>query len=244
VTARAAPFLRLLVGLLCLSLVACASGPNANPKDPFEPFNRGVYKFNDGLDRNVLKPVATAYKEVTPSVVQTGIGNFFNNLQDLWSIVNNALQLKGEAAADSFVRFTVNTTVGILGLVDVASDMKIKRHTEDFGQTLGYWGVGAGPYVVLPLLGPSTLRDTVALPVDFRGDVVSQSDDIALRNTLSVVRIVHRRASLLNAGRIVDEAALDNYSFIRDAFLQRRRNAVYDGNPPDEPDPAQDSPSK
>ena len=237
-------FLRLLSLLACMSLVACASGPNANPKDPFEPFNRGVYKFNDGLDRNVLKPVAIAYKEVTPGVVQKGIGNFFNNLQDLWSFVNSVLQLKGEAAADNLVRFTVNTTVGIVGLIDVASDLKIKRHTEDFGQTLGRWGVGAGPYVVLPLLGPSTLRDTVALPVDFRGDVVSQSDDIPLRNTASVVRIVDRRARLLRAGEIVDEAALDNYSFIRDGYLQRRRNQVYDGNPPDEPEPASPPPSK
>lgn len=236
--------LRISAIVLCLSLAACASGPNANPSDPLEPFNRGVYKFNDGLDRNLLKPVAVAYKEATPAVMQKGIGNFFNNLQDLWSMVNNALQLKAEGAANSLVRVTMNTTIGIFGLIDVASDLKVKRHTEDFGQTLGHWGVGSGPYLVLPVLGPSTLRDTVALPVDFRGDMVSQSDNIPARNTLTVVRIVDRRARLLRAGDMVEEAALDNYSFIRDAFLQRRRNDVFDGNPPDEPEPADSLPSK
>jgi phospholipid-binding lipoprotein MlaA len=238
------PWMRIFAALSCLLLVACASGPNANPIDPFEPFNRGVYKFNDGLDRNVLKPVAVAYKEVTPSVVQKGVGNFFGNLQDLWSFVNNVLQFKAEAAANSLVRVTINTTVGIVGLIDVASEWNVKRHTEDFGQTLGYWGVGAGPYLVLPLLGPSTLRDTAALPVDFRGDLVTQSDNIAARNSLSVVRIVDRRARLLRAGQMVDEVALDNYAFLRDAYLQRRRNDVFDGNPPDEAEPADLRPSK
>jgi phospholipid-binding lipoprotein MlaA len=216
---------------------ACATGPNANPKDPLEPFNRGVYKFNDTVDRNVLKPVASTYKDVVPALVRRGVTNFFNNLEDAWSFVNNVLQLKGEASADSFFRVAVNTFFGLGGVLDVASEMKIRRHSEDFGQTLGYWGVGPGPYVVLPLLGPSTMRDSVALPVEFRGNIVSQTDNIPVRNTLLVTRIVQIRASLLKAGDLVDEAALDNYTFVRDGFLQRRRNAVFDGEPPDEPDP-------
>jgi phospholipid-binding lipoprotein MlaA len=216
---------------------ACATGPNANPKDPLEPFNRGVYKFNDTVDRNVLKPVASTYKEVVPALVRRGVTNFFNNLEDAWSFVNNVLQLKGEASADSFFRVAVNTFFGLGGVLDVASEMKIRRHSEDFGQTLGYWGVGPGPYVVLPLLGPSTMRDSVALPVEFRGNIVSQTDNIPVRNTLLATRIVQIRANLLKAGDLVDEAALDNYTFVRDGFLQRRRNAVFDGEPPDEPDP-------
>ncbi len=229
--------LRLVVVLLACLVSACATGPNANPKDPLEPFNRGVYKFNDTVDRNVLKPVASTYKEVVPELVRRGVTNFFNNLEDVWSFVNNVLQLKGEASADSFFRVAVNTFFGLGGVLDVASEMKIRRHSEDFGQTLGYWGVGPGPYVVLPLLGPSTLRDSVALPVEFRGNIVSQSDNIPVRNTLIVTRIVGIRANLLKAGDLVDESALDNYTFVRDGFLQRRRNAVFDGEPPDEPDP-------
>ncbi len=226
--------LGLLALLLGLSLTGCASGPNRNPADPLEPFNRSMYKFNDVVDQAVLKPVATAYQDVTPKLIRQGIGNFFSNLQDAWSFVNNVLQFKGEAAASSFMRVSVNTVFGLGGILDVASEMKIQRFSEDFGQTLGHWGVGAGPYVVLPLLGPSTLRDTLALPVDWKGDLVTQIDDIPVRNTLLVTRIVDKRAELLKAESVLEEAALDKYSFIRDAFMQRRRNAVYDGNPPEE----------
>jgi phospholipid-binding lipoprotein MlaA len=235
---------RVLTGLLLeLLLAGCATGPNANPADPMEPLNRSVYQFNDAVDRTVLKPVATAYRDVTPSLVQKGIGNFFGNLEDAWSFANNVLQLKGEAAGDSFFRFGVNTFMGLGGILDVASEMRIARHTEDFGQTLGYWGVGAGPYVVLPILGPSTLRDTVALPVDWKGDAVTQVQDVATSNTLYGVRAVDQRAALLKAEGVIDEAALDKYSFIRDAYLQRRRNAVYDGDPPDEDPPDDQTPS-
>jgi phospholipid-binding lipoprotein MlaA len=226
--------LRLYVLLFCLGLTGCASGPHANPADPLEPFNRSMYKFNDAVDQAVLKPVATAYRDVTPDLVRRGVGNFFANLQDAWSFVNNVLQLKGEAAASSLMRFSFNTVFGLGGVLDWASEMKMPRYTEDFGQTLGYWGVGAGPYVVLPLLGPSTLRDTVALPVDFKGDAVSQIDSVPVRNTLLVTRAVDQRAELLKAESVLEAAALDKYAFIRDAFMQRRRNAVYDGNPPDE----------
>lgn len=226
--------------LLCSAVLAgCATGPNANPKDPLEPFNRSMFEFNDALDHAVLKPVATAYKEVTPDLVRRGVGNFFNNVEDIWSFVNNVLQLKGEGAANSIMRVSVNTLFGLGGILDVASEMRIERHTEDFGQTLGRWGVGAGPYVVLPFFGPSTLRDTVALPVDkTMGDPVTKIEDIPVRNTLWALRLVDKRAQVLKAGDLLEEVALDKYTFFRDSHLQRRRNAVFDGNPPEEdPEP-------
>jgi phospholipid-binding lipoprotein MlaA len=221
--------------LLCGVLAGCATGPNANPKDPLEPFNRGVYEFNDAIDRGVLKPVATAYKDVTPELVRRGVGNFFNNIEDAWSFVNNVLQFKAEGAATSLIRVGVNTFIGLGGILDVATEMRIERYTEDFGQTLGRWGVGAGPYIVLPFFGPSTLRDTVALPVDKTvGDPVTRIEDIPVRNTLWALRLIDNRAQLLKAGEVLDEVALDKYTFIRDSYLQRRRNAVFDGNPPEE----------
>jgi phospholipid-binding lipoprotein MlaA len=217
-----------------LLLTACATGPNANPHDPLEPFNRSVYGFNDAVDRAVIKPVATAYRDALPSPVRTGVSNFFNNLQDLWSFVNNTLQLKAEGAGNSIVRFGVNSVFGLGGLIDIATEMRIERHPEDFGQTLGRWGVGAGPYLVVPFLGSSTLRDTAALPVDLKGNVVSQIDDVPVRNSATVLNLVNRRSELLDASRMLDEVALDPYTFTRDAYLQRRRNQVYDGNPPDD----------
>jgi phospholipid-binding lipoprotein MlaA len=227
----------LSVGLLALSLVACASGPlasSANPADPWEPMNRSVDRFNTAVDGAVLKPVASAYQEATPRLVQRGVSNFFGNLQDMWSVVNCVLQFKAQAATENLMRVSVNTVMGFGGLLDIATEMQIERTTKDFGTTLGVWGVGNGPYLVLPLLGPSTLRDTVALPVDFKGDPVAQTTDIAARNTLIVTRGVSQRAALLKAESVMDEVALDKYTFIRDAFLQRRRNTLYDGNPPDE----------
>jgi phospholipid-binding lipoprotein MlaA len=233
-----------LLGLVLLTLAGCASGPAANPRDPLEPFNRGVYQFNDVVDRAVIKPVATAYRDVLPSPIRNGVNNFFNNLQDAWSFVNNSLQLKGEAAGNSLVRFGVNTVFGLGGVLDIASEMRIERHTEDFGQTLGYWGVGAGPYLVLPLLGPSTVRDTVALPVDVQGNLVSGINDVPARNSATVLNLLDRRSRLLEATDLLDQVALDPYTFTRDAFLQRRQNAVYDGNPPDDVEPVvPDSPA-
>lgn len=235
-------FRRLIGGavLLCGALLAgCATGPNANPKDPLEPFNRSMFQFNEALDEAVLKPVATGYQTVTPELVRRGVGNFFRNIEDLWSFVNSVLQLKGEAAGNNLVRFGVNTTIGLAGILDVATEMQIDRQPEDFGQTLGRWGVGAGPYVVLPFFGPSTLRDTVALPVDKTvGDPVTKVEDIPVRNTLWTVRVIDNRAQLLKAGEVLEEVALDKYTFLRDAHLARRRNAVYDGDPPEEaPEP-------
>jgi phospholipid-binding lipoprotein MlaA len=230
--------------LLGIFLTGCATGPNANSADPFEPMNRSIYKFNDVLDQNVLKPVATTYREVMPTLIQRGVTNFFANLEDLWSLVNNVLQLKGEAAGDTFFRVGVNTLMGFCGILDIATEMRIERHTEDFGQTLGYWGVGPGPYIVIPVLGPSTLRDTLALPVDTKGDVVSNLEDVAVRNSLWVTRAVDYRAAYLKSDSLLDEVALDKYSFIRDGYLQRRRNLVYDGNPPEEDMGEDSAPSK
>lgn len=223
--------------LAIFMLSGCASGPTADSRDPLEPFNRSMYRFNDTVDRAVVKPVATAYRDVLPSPVRTGVTNFFSNLQDAWSFVNNGLQLKGEAAGSSLMRFSVNTFLGFGGLLDIASEMQIERHSEDFGQTLGHWGVDAGPYLVLPLLGPSTLRDTAALPVDAQGNLVSGVGDVSTRNSLTALGLLNRRARLLEATSILDQVALDPYTFTRDAFLQRRQNDVYDGYPPDDAEP-------
>ncbi|PIF76940.1 phospholipid-binding lipoprotein MlaA [Variovorax sp. 54] len=219
----------------CLALVAgCATGPGASPVDPFEPFNRGVTRFNDTVDEAVLEPVASTYQKVVPSLVRQGVTNFFSNIGDVWSLANNVAQLKLQNSAETFMRLNVNTFFGLGGLLDVATEARLPRHEEDFGQTLGYWGVGAGPYIVLPLLGPSTLRDTVAKPLELYGDAQGYIHDVAWRNSLSALRVVDTRSRYLGATRLLDEAALDKYSFTRDAFLQRRRNQVYDGNPPDD----------
>ncbi len=231
------------LAVLVVSLCGCATGPMANPHDPLEPLNRSIYGFNDAVDRALVKPVATVYQDVMPQPVRKGVTNFFANLQDAWSGVNNALQLKASDSVLSFTRFGLNTVLGVVGLVDVASGMGIERHTKDFGHTLGYWGVPPGPYLVLPLLGPSTVRDaTASMTVDAQGNLLSNVSDVPTRNTVTVLNLLNRRASLLGASQMLDEVALDPYTFTRDAFLQRRRNAVYDGNPPDEaetdPDPA------
>lgn len=215
-------------------LAACATGPQANPLDPLEPFNRGVTRFNDVVDENVLVPVATTYTRVLPSLVRTGVANFFNNVGDVWNLANNVAQAKLQNSAQTFMRLNVNTIFGLGGLLDIATEAGIDRHDEDFGQTLGYWGVGSGPYLVLPLLGPSTVRDAAALPVDRWGDPISHMNDVAWRNSLNVLNLVDTRAKYLRAGRLLDDAALDKYTFTRDAYLQHRRSDIYDGNPPDE----------
>lgn len=220
-----------------LLLSACATGPNANVHDPLEPFNRKVYGVNDAVDRAVIQPVATVYRDALPSPVRSGVMNFFANWQDVWSGINNAFQFKGLESVESFMRFGVNTVFGLGGVFDVASEMRIERHTKDFGHTLGYWGVGPGPYLVLPLLGPSTVRDTAASPIDMQGEFVSHVDHVPTRNSATAVHLISRRSRLLDATRMLDEVALDPYTFTRDAFLQRRRNAVFDGNPPDEEEP-------
>lgn len=217
-----------------LALQACAVVPNKDPRDPMEPWNRSVFKLNDSIDRAVIKPVATTYARITPSWMRTGINNFFTNIDDVWSLVNNALQLRGQDTADSFGRVIVNTTMGLGGLLDVAGEMGMERHSANFGLTLGRWGVGPGPFVVLPFWGSSTLRDTLAMPLDIKGNLVNSVQDVPTRDALTILNAIDTRATYLKAGEVVDGAALDKYSFTRDAFLQRRRNQVYDGNPPDE----------
>lgn len=215
-------------GLLALALLqGCATGPN--PRDPFEPFNRSVSRFNEGLDEAIVKPVAQVYQDVLPSPIRTGVNNFFSNLTDIWSMVNNLLQGRPQAAGESLMRFSVNTTLGLGGVLDWATEMGIERQRQDFGNTLGRWGVGTGPYLVLPILGPSTVRDAAALVVDSKGDLVNHVHDVSTRNSLYVLRAVDLRASLLRAGEVLDQAALDKYSFTRDAHLQRR-GAVLEPN--------------
>ena len=223
-----------------LLLVGCASAPTANPKDPWESMNRSVASFNDKLDDNVLKPVATGYRNVVPDLIQTGVRNVFNNFADMWSTVNNLLQLKPLNTAESLGRVIVNTVFGIYGIFDVATYIKLERHTEDFGQTLGYWGVPSGPYLVLPLFGPSTLRDGASLPVDFAVSPTQYIDDIPTRNQVFALRLVSKRAELLKSGNMLEQASIDKYSFTRDAYLQYRRSQIYDGNPPDEEDTTED----
>ncbi|MEO8014218.1 MAG: VacJ family lipoprotein [Polaromonas sp.] len=227
--------------LAIVLLQGCATGPQANPADPLEPFNRGVYSFNEGLDRAVLKPVATAYQNITPSPVRTGVTNFFENISDVWSMVNNALQAKPAEAMDSLFRVTTNTFWGVGGIFDVATELKIPKHKEDFGQTLGTWGLASGPYVVLPLFGPSSVRDTAGRVVDMQGDLVSQSGNVPVRNSLKTLDLVDTRANLLRAGDLLDQAALDKYAFTRDAYLQRRRSLI-GGNPRTEPEERFDLP--
>jgi phospholipid-binding lipoprotein MlaA len=222
------------MGLLLALLQGCANVPNPDPRDPMESWNRGVFGFNEALDGAVVKPVAKAYQVVTPSWFRTGVGNFFNNISDVWSTVNNALQFRGKDAIESAGRVAVNTTIGLLGVIDVATEMEIERHPANFGLTLGRWGMPAGAYVVLPVFGPSSVRDTLGWPVDYAGNITNRIVDDGTRTGLTVLNVVDTRALYLRAGDVVDGAALDKYSFMRDAYLQRRRNQVYDGNPPEE----------
>ena len=218
--------LRRTTAVLCLGsaavLAGCATGPNAHPRDPLEPWNRGVYKFNDAVDQAVLKPVATVYTKVTPNFVQSGVRNFFNNLSDAWSAVNSALQFKGQEAMNNFWRFTINSTFGLGGVFDVASEAQIPRVKQDFGLTLGRWGMGTGPYLMLPLLGPSTVRDTVALPVDMNGNPIGAINHVPTRNQVTALSVINQRAQLLDASDLLNQAALDPYSVLRDAYLHTR----------------------
>lgn len=224
-------------GLLgALVLTGCASTAN-NPKDPWEGYNRAMYSFNDTVDRAVIKPVAKGYDAAAPLPVKVGVGNFFGNIGDVWVGVNNLLQGKVVAGASDFGRVLVNTSVGILGFFDVASPLGLERHEEDFGQTLGRWGVGDGPYVVLPIFGPKTLRDTAGFGVDTLVDPVGHKDNdthVAERNSAIGLRLIHARAELLPAEKVIDDAATDRYAYLRDAYLQRRLSLIHDGNPPRE----------
>jgi phospholipid-binding lipoprotein MlaA len=227
--------MRLLLALLAaLTLSACAT-TGGDPRDPWEGLNRKTYAFNDALDRAVMKPIAQGYQKVTPGFAQEGVNNFYSNLEDIGTTLNNFAQGKLKEGAGDAARFVVNTVVGIFGLWDVATPMGLEKHDEDFGQTLGWWGVPPGPYFVIPLLGPSTARDAPARAVDpswFYNDYLPDR----VYWTWWGVDKVRTRANLLKAEGIVDQAALDKYTFIRDAWWQRRQNQVFDGNPPKEKD--------
>lgn len=237
--------LLLLLGTAILTGCATVSGP-ADPRDPLESYNRAAYAFNDGFDRYLLKPVAKGYDTITPAPVQKGVGNFFSNLDDILVMFNDLLQFKLIQFASDTGRFLVNSTLGLGGLIDWASDMGMPKHNEDFGQTLGYWGVPEGPYFVMPFLGPSTVRDAPSTFVDaaafdpvwleFENGYPLARRDSDVSWGLTALKFVDARASLLKAENIMDEAALDEYTFIREVYLQRRLNLVYDGSPPEEPE--------
>nr|WP_216621415.1 VacJ family lipoprotein [Cupriavidus necator] len=214
------------------ALAGCATGPTANPKDPLEPFNREVSKINEDFDKGILRPVAQVYADYMPTPVQRAVENFFSNVSDVYSAVNNLLQGKPTRAAEDTMRVAMNTVLGIGGLIDIATPAGLPKYKEDFGQTLGVWGVPAGPYLVLPLFGPSTFRDTAGMLVDRQADPSAYFYPVSLRNSLVGVRIVAGRAQLLGASNLLEQAALDKYSFLRDSYLQRRQYLIYDGNPP------------
>jgi phospholipid-binding lipoprotein MlaA len=223
--------LRLLAVALVLVFVGgCATG--THPGDPFEPINRGIYKFNEGVDKAILKPTAQVYRAVVPQFVRSSVSNFFSNINDVVVALNNLLQGKFTAAYSDLGRIAINSTIGMLGLFDVASEAGIEKHDEDFGQTLGRWGVGNGPFIMIPIFGPSNGRDLVGRAVDFKADPVTYVDPSRSRNQLWAGRAVNRRAELLDASTVLQTAALDPYEFVRDAYLQRRRSLIYDGAPP------------
>ncbi len=221
------------VSLVLVLTAGCAhTPPYEEPRDPLEPINRAVYRFNDVFDRALLKPVAKAYEKVTPAPIQTGIGNFFSNLGEPLVIVNDLLQGKATQSASDSARLVFNSTFGVLGLIDVATPMGHPKHKEDFGQTFAAWGFDEGWYLVLPVFGPSTVRDTTGLLFEPALDPVARHDEVRERNSLYALRSIDGRARLLGASEVRDTAALDGYLFTRDAYRQHRWNLIYDGNPP------------
>lgn len=213
-------------------LAGCSSPGPRTPGDPLESFNRAVYRFNDVTDRYAAKPVAIAYTKVIPQFARTGLRNFFSNIDDVIVTVNDLLQFKATNAASDGSRLVANTIFGGLGFVDVATMRGIPKRSEDLGQTLGYWGVGTGPYLMIPFLGPSNFRDAPARYLDTYFDPVWYISNVPERNVTVGLRLLVNRASLLPAEKMLDQAAVDRYAFIRDAYFQRRLNLIYDGNPP------------
>lgn len=215
---------------LCVCLLSgCATlpeGTEISSADPFERMNRATSSFNDTVDENLLQPVARVYDAVTPNVVQTGIGNFFGNIRDVWTAVNSFLQGNPAEGFSGIMRVSVNTTFGLLGLLDFASEVGIPKRRNDFGQTLAVWGLPNGPYLVLPFMGPSVLRDAAALPVDYSGDLWSYYYPVAGRNVGIGVRAIDKRAAYLDASSLLEDAALDKYVFVRDAYLQRINSQI------------------
>lgn len=231
--------IRLRALVLAAGLAAASSGfaQTASAGDPLERLNRSVFAFNDALDRGVLRPIAQQYvRWVHPGIRQI-VGNVFSNLSDPWVGVNNLLQGKPVQALGDFARFGINTVFCLGGLGDLASELGLPRHNEDFGQTLGVWGLPSGPYLVLPLLGPSSVRDATGVVAGWSADPVRHIESEGDRTAVALTRVVDTRASLLPLDRLIEGAALDRYTFVRNAYLQRRLNLVYDGDPPDAPEP-------
>lgn len=202
--------------------------------DPWEPFNRAMFHFNQDLDRDLLLPWTDAYVTLVPQLLRTGVGNFFANAQDLWSAANNLFQGKVFRSFAMTGRFATNTVFGVFGLIDVATAVGMERHPEDFGQTLGVWGFPAGPYLVLPLFGPSTVRDTVGLPLDLAASPYYSINQAGILPATTLLGILNTRSQLLSATEALDAMALDKYSFVRDVFLNRRLNLIFDGEPPED----------
>ncbi|QKM63844.1 ABC transporter [Polynucleobacter tropicus] len=227
--------------LLCMAtvLVGCASipaGVEPSPQDPWESFNRSVFEFNEGLDAYLLKPVVSGYRFVLPEFVREGIYNFFSNYNDIYTALFNLLQGKPGYAFNDFMRVAVNTTMGLGGLLDLATPGGLEKHKEDWGQTLGVWGVPAGPYVVLPFFGPSNVRDTFGTVADLESDYLFRLlPDVALRNSITGLRVVNARNTYYEAGDLLDGAAIDKYSFMRDAYIQRRQYQINEGRDDEEP---------
>jgi phospholipid-binding lipoprotein MlaA len=228
---------RLLIILFAGLLQACTTleGP-PNPDDPFESYNRSMFAFNESVDKYALKPLAKGYKAITPTAVDSGITNFFSNIDDILVIFNDLFQLKFTQAARDLSRFVYNTTFGLAGFIDVATGFGLPKNNEDFGQTLGYWGLEAGPYIVLPIVGPSNVRDAIGFAVDVTqlDPVFQQIDNEKTQWGVATLKYVDIRADLLSTTNIIDETAPDKYALIREAWRQRRQNLVYDGDPPDE----------
>jgi phospholipid-binding lipoprotein MlaA len=231
------------------ALAACASVPSPDPRDPWEPVNRALFDFNDAADRAVVRPVAEAYRLVLPEPIRIGIRNFYANLQDPWIALNQLLQGKVENALSDLWRFIANTTFGIAGIFDIATDMRLPKHSEDFGQTLAVWGFDFGPYLVLPFLGPSSVRDGLGLiPAGYMylpyqlPKWLDVDHWAAWSNTLTAIDSVQTRADLLPATELLDQVALDRYAFVRNAYFQRRRNLIYDGHPPPLPPSDEEAP--
>ncbi len=230
---------RLVLLGIATAMVGCASipaGVQPSPQDPWEPFNRSVFEFNEGLDAYVLKPVVAGYRFVLPEFVRDGIYNFFSNYSDIYTALQNLLQGKPDYAFSDLMRVVVNTTMGLGGLIDLATPGGLEKHKEDWGQTFGVWGIPSGPYVVLPFFGPSNVRDTFGTAADLESDYLFRLlPDVALRNSLTGLRVVNARNTYYEAGDLLDGAAIDKYSFMRDAYIQRRQYQINEGREDEEP---------
>lgn len=223
--------LRLALITFIVFLGGCATTGGGDERDPVEGLNRAIFKLNEGLDAALFRPIAQGYQSIAPDVVDKSVTNFFGNLQDVVTIFNDLLQFKIEQGGSDIARVLVNSTIGVFGLIDVASDVGLEKHNEDFGQTLGHWGVDTGPYLVLPILGPSSVRDTLGIVVDSVAfDPINDIDHVSTRNSMKVAEAIDKRADLLGASNILEKAALDRYDFLKESYFQKRESDVRDGD--------------